>query len=256
MRFPSYVTEEVWFLSAVYDEIDGNLIAEVDWYCCQVCGGKPDLCNALAGVKARRWRLCSLSHVGRVMCSCVTIPAVTPTFSLTSCPAASPEVPRDTSSSHVPLGLHVIHPRAPSRTIPRDPVSRPRWVRLRESPPSTPDTPDEPESFPDCYDHSSGLSWTIFFSLSNLSTLVLPAYHPVPPSPTSAPRPQWSTFCASIVHLRASFHVHHFIWSTYLMPRFTYYCMYYTALDLVLIRLVVDHPLWTSSVYIRRPLLR
>src|SRR5712671_5694990 len=59
----------------------------------------------------------------------VTIPAVTPTFSSTSRPAASPEVPRDTSSGHVPLGSHVIYPRAPSsRPMPRDPVSRPRWV--------------------------------------------------------------------------------------------------------------------------------
>src|SRR5712671_2883595 len=80
----------------------------------------------------------------------VTIPAITPTFSSTSRPAASPEVPRDTSSSHVPLGLHVIHPCVPSsRPMPRDPVSRPRWVRLRESPPSTPDAPDEPESSAD-----------------------------------------------------------------------------------------------------------
>src|SRR5712672_3525921 len=80
----------------------------------------------------------------------VTIPAVTPTFSSTSRPAASPEAPRDISSSHVPLGSHVIHPRAPSsRLMPRDPVSRPRWVRLRESPPSTPDAPDEPESSTD-----------------------------------------------------------------------------------------------------------
>ena len=73
-------------------------------------------------------------------CPAVTIPAVTPTFSSPSRPAASPEVPRDTSSSHVPLGSHMIHPRAPSsRPMPRDPVSRPRWVRLRESPLSTPD---------------------------------------------------------------------------------------------------------------------
>src|SRR5712671_4298942 len=80
----------------------------------------------------------------------VTIPAITPTFSLTSRPAASPEAPRDISSSHVPLGSHVIHPRAPSsRPMPRDPVSCPRWVRLRESPPSTPDAPDEPESSTD-----------------------------------------------------------------------------------------------------------
>src|SRR5882757_10698547 len=54
----------------------------------------------------------------------VTIPAVTPTFSSTSRPAASPEVPHDTSSSHMPLGLHMIHPRALlSRPMPREPVS-------------------------------------------------------------------------------------------------------------------------------------
>src|SRR5712672_414595 len=80
----------------------------------------------------------------------VTIPAVTPTFSSTSRPAASPEAPHDTSSSHVPLGSHVIHPRAlSSRPMPRAPVSRPRWVNLRESPPSPPDVPDEPESSTD-----------------------------------------------------------------------------------------------------------
>src|SRR6267154_5639867 len=61
----------------------------------------------------------------------VTIPAVTPTFSSPSRPTASPEAPRDTSSSHVPLGSHMIHSRAPpSRPIPHDPVNRPRWVRL------------------------------------------------------------------------------------------------------------------------------
>src|SRR5712672_2863454 len=90
---------------------------------------------------------------------CVTIPAVTPTFSSTSRPAASPEVPRDISSSHVPLGSHVIYPRAPSsRPMPRDPVSRPRWVQLRESPPSTPDAPDEPESSADPWIDSAVLT--------------------------------------------------------------------------------------------------
>jgi len=68
VRLPCYVTEEVWFLSAVYDEVGGNLVAEVDWYCCQVCGGKPDLCNALAGIKARCWWLRSLSCVRCVTC--------------------------------------------------------------------------------------------------------------------------------------------------------------------------------------------
>src|SRR5712671_5662701 len=89
----------------------------------------------------------------------VTIPAVTPTFSSTSRPAASPEVPHDTSSGHVPLGSHVIHPRAPSsRPMPRDPISRPRWVRLQESPPSTPDAPDEPESSTDPWIDSTVLT--------------------------------------------------------------------------------------------------
>src|SRR5882757_5179895 len=90
---------------------------------------------------------------------CVTIPAVTPTFSSTSCPATSPEVPRDISSSHVPLGSHMIHPRVPlSRPIPREPVSRPRWVRFRESPPSTPDAPDEPESSADPWIDSAAMT--------------------------------------------------------------------------------------------------
>jgi len=96
--------------------------------------------------------MCHLHHESHRVSPtpCVTIPAITPTFSSPSHPAASPEAPRDTSSSHVPLGSHVIHPRAPlSYPMPHDPVSRPRWVRLRESPPRTPDTPDEPESSTD-----------------------------------------------------------------------------------------------------------
>src|SRR5712671_1726996 len=76
----------------------------------------------------------------------VTIPVVTPTFSSPSHPATSPEAPHDMSHSHMPLGSHMIHPHAPSHTIPCDPVSCPQWVQLRESPPSTPDAPDEPES--------------------------------------------------------------------------------------------------------------
>jgi len=80
----------------------------------------------------------------------VTIPAVIPTFSSTSRPTTSPEAPRDTGPGHVPLGSHVIHPRAPSsHPMSRDPVSHPHWAQLRESPPSTPDVPDEPGSSAD-----------------------------------------------------------------------------------------------------------
>src|SRR5712675_1355226 len=111
----------------------------------------------------------------------VTIPAVTPTFSSTSCPAASPEVPRDTSSSHVPLGSHVIHPRAPSsRPMPRDPVSCPRWVQLRESPPSTPDAPDEPESSDDPRIDSAVLTEDLSILQGLLSGLPMSLWSTVP----------------------------------------------------------------------------
>jgi len=111
----------------------------------------------------------------------VTIPAVTPTFSSTSRPAASPEVPRDTSSSHVPLGSHVIHPRAPSsRPMPRDPVSRPRWVRLRESPPSTPNAPDEPESSTDPRIDSAALTEDLSILQGLLSGLPMSLWSAVP----------------------------------------------------------------------------
>jgi len=111
----------------------------------------------------------------------VTIPAVTPTFSSTSRPAASPEVPRDTSSGHVPLGSHVIHPRAPSsRPMPRDPVSRPRWVRLRESPPSTPDAPDEPESSTDPRIDSAVLTEDLSILQGLLSGLPMSLWSAVP----------------------------------------------------------------------------
>ena len=68
-----------------------------------------------------------LQYYSKSTCIHVMIPASPPTFSLTSHPATSPEVPCDTSHSHVPLRSHVIHPRAPSCTVPRDPVSHPHW---------------------------------------------------------------------------------------------------------------------------------
>src|SRR5712675_1743123 len=113
--------------------------------------------------------------------SCVTIPAVTPTFSSPSRPAASPEVPRDTSPGHVPLGSHVIHPRAPSSCpMSRDPVSRPRWVRLRESPLSTPDAPDEPESSTDPRIDSTVLTKDLSIFQGLLSRLPMSLWSAVP----------------------------------------------------------------------------
>jgi len=113
--------------------------------------------------------------------SFVTIPAITPTFSSPSRPAASPEVPRDTSSSHVPLGLHVIHLRAPSsRPMPRNPVSRPHWVRLRESPPSTPDAPNEPESSTDPRIDSAAMTEDLSILQGLLSRLPMSLWSAVP----------------------------------------------------------------------------
>src|SRR5712672_2432979 len=114
----------------------------------------------------------------------VTIPAVTPTFSSPSRPTASPEAPRDTSSGHVPLGSHVIHPRAPSsHPMPRDPVSRPRWVRLRESPPSTPDATDEPESSTDPRIDSAALTEDLSILQGLLSGLPMSLWSAVPDMP-------------------------------------------------------------------------
>src|SRR5712672_214107 len=111
----------------------------------------------------------------------VTIPAVTPTFSSTSRPATSPEVPHDTSSGHVPLGSHVIHPRAPSsRPMPRKPVSRPRWVCLRESPLSTPDAPDEPESSADPWIDSAAMTKDLSILQGLLSELPMSLWSAVP----------------------------------------------------------------------------
>src|SRR5712671_6002375 len=111
----------------------------------------------------------------------VTIPAVTPTFSSPSRPTTSPEVSCDTSSSHVPLGSHMIHPRAPSsHPMPRDPVSRPRWVRLRESPPSTPDVPDEPESSTDPWIDSTAITEDLSILQGLLSKLPMSLWSAVP----------------------------------------------------------------------------
>jgi len=112
---------------------------------------------------------------------CVTIPAVTPTFSSSSRPTTSPEVPRNTSSSHVPLRSHMIHPRAPSsHPMPRDPVSRSRWVRLRESPPSTPNAPDEPKSSTDPRIDSTVLTEDLSILRGLLSRLPMSLWSAVP----------------------------------------------------------------------------
>jgi len=69
VHLPCYVTEEVWFLSAVYDEIGGNLVAEVDWYCCQVVGESLTYVTLLRALRPDVGKLGSLSWVGRVTCS-------------------------------------------------------------------------------------------------------------------------------------------------------------------------------------------
>src|SRR5712672_3157035 len=91
-----------------------------------------------------------------------------------------------------------------------------------------------------------------FFLLTIVSRLLNTDYLAYPASPTLPNPLVRSTDCSPIV----LFHIHRFIRLTYLMPRFDSYCMYHNTLDPLPIRLVVDRPQWTSSVYIRRPLLR
>src|SRR5712671_2732345 len=112
---------------------------------------------------------------------CVTIPAVTPTFSSPSRTTASPEAPRDISTSHVPLGSHVIHPRAPpSHPTSRDPVSCPRWARLQESPPSTLDVSDEPEDSVDPRIDSAAMTEDLLILQGLLSELPMSLWSAVP----------------------------------------------------------------------------
>src|SRR5712675_943448 len=111
----------------------------------------------------------------------VTISAITPTFSLTSCPTVSPEAPRNISSSHVPLGSHVIHPRIPSsRPMPRDPVSHSQWVRPRESHPSTLDAPDEPGSSDDPRIDSTAMTKDLLILQELLSEFPMRSWSAVP----------------------------------------------------------------------------
>src|SRR5712675_69840 len=100
--------------------------------------------------------------------------------------------------------------------------------------------------------------WTptdYLFLLSNLSTFYLPFDHPISPSLTSTtqtPIVCLRFYCSSLcIVSHSSFH-------TVDIPNalFHFLLLYHTTPDLVQIRLVVDRPLWTSPVYIRRPLLR
>jgi len=67
-----------------------------------------------------------------------------PYFFLNKSSCRLPLSPRRQLRSRAPR-IALIHPRAPSAPLPRDPVIRPRWVLLRESAPAYP-TPYEPES--------------------------------------------------------------------------------------------------------------
>jgi len=144
----------------------------LEWECVFWCGDAVQWCALAVG---------NVFVLLAYSTSCVMIPAVTPTFSSPSHPTASPEVPHDTSSSHVPLGSHVIHPRAPSsHPMPREPISCPRWVRLRESPPSTPDAPGEPESSPDPRIDSAVLTEDLLILQGLLSRLPMSLWSAVP----------------------------------------------------------------------------
>ena len=86
-------------------------------------------------------------HLAAVTCNVTILDTPPLLFPLTSHAVASPEPSpspsRDTSTSHVPLGSHVIHPRAPTvpRQMPRPLVSCPQWLRPLDSPPAPPSSP-------------------------------------------------------------------------------------------------------------------
>ena len=90
------------------------------------------------------------NHVSTPFVTILDLPPLFPSTSRTSTgPEPSPSPPRDPSSSHVPLGSHVIHPRVPTRQMPRPATtSRPRWLRPFDSPP-VPPSPPKPEQDPD-----------------------------------------------------------------------------------------------------------
>ena len=100
-----------------------------------------------------------------------------------------------------------------------------------------------------CYDHSPGAPFFLAYGLPR-TTMDLPS------PPQCYPDSCFVYLLRSHYIYRAAFHDHRFIRLTYLMPRFDSYCMYHRTLDPLPIRLVVDRPWWTSSVYIRSPLLR
>src|SRR5712675_2674713 len=100
--------------------------------------------------------------------------------------------------------------------------------------------------------------WTptdYLFLSSNLSTFYLPIDHPISPSLTSTtqtPIVCLHFYCSSLCIIsHPSFHMVD-------IPNAPFHLLllYHTTPDLVPIHLVIDRPLWTSPVYIRRPLLR
>jgi len=64
--------------------------------------------------------------------------------------------------------------------MPCDPVSHPRWVRLRESPLSTPDAPDKPEGSPDPQIDSAVLTEDLSILQGLLSGLPMSLWSAVP----------------------------------------------------------------------------
>jgi len=64
--------------------------------------------------------------------------------------------------------------------MPRDPVSHPQWVQLRESPPSTPDAPDEPESSTDPRIDSAAITEDLSILQGLLSELPMSLWSTVP----------------------------------------------------------------------------
>src|SRR5712675_64547 len=103
-------------------------------------------------------------------------------------------------------------------------------------------------------DVMSGLSVTIMAREYLFSSLIdspgLLWTYPVPPVPS---RPLLRLFTALLLYVSRLVSWPSFHTVDILNAPFHPYCMYHNTLDSLPIRLVVDRPLWTSPVYIRRP---
>src|SRR5712671_4689321 len=94
-----------------------------------------------------------------------------------------------------------------------------------------------------------------FFSYYYCDSLTHHRLSHLPSLANATQTPSKSVDCASVMYISGLVSEPSFHTVDILNAPFHSYCMYHSTLDPLPIHLVVDRPLWTSSVYIRRPLL-